>query len=466
MRRYLIALALLSPVAAQAACPTPPSSCPSPTFNSITLAVPAGVGSGGTGLASGTSGGIPGFTGSTTLTSSVALTSNALVLGGGAGATPTPMASLGTTTTLLHGNASGAPTFGAVGLTVDVSGILPVSNGGTGLASGTSGGILGYTAAGTLASSGVLANHGLLVGAGAGATPTAITAGTNGQIPVSVTAGNPVMQTLSGDVSAVTSGGAVTVSKIGGVSLSLSGATSLGTASSTVGAGTYYAGHSLIGIQTFCASGCTATGGTYTPDAGTNQVIIETQAAGGASGGCAATSAVQNCLSAPGTGGSYAQVLYTSGFSGVTITPGASGAGGVAGNNPGSAGTAATVGALISCPAGLPGSGGGVIAAASFAFIAVPSIMTGCTIAGGTTLLNRAGGSANAGIALGAEGVISSGMGGNSMLGSGGQPVINGNGVNAGQLYGGGASGVGALNSAAAAGAAGGGAIIIIREFN
>ena len=40
----------------------------------------------------------------------------------------------GTTTTVLHGNASGAPTFGAVSLTADVSGILPIANGGTGSA--------------------------------------------------------------------------------------------------------------------------------------------------------------------------------------------------------------------------------------------------------------------------------------------------------------------------------------------
>jgi hypothetical protein len=37
----------------------------------------------------------------------------------------------GTTTTVLHGNASGAPSWGAVGLTTDVSGILPLANGGT-----------------------------------------------------------------------------------------------------------------------------------------------------------------------------------------------------------------------------------------------------------------------------------------------------------------------------------------------
>jgi len=86
---------------------------------------------GGTGLTTGTSGGVLAFTGATTLASSVALTANAIVLGGGAGATPSPLASLGTTTTLLHGNAAGAPTFGAVVLTTDVSGILAGANGGT-----------------------------------------------------------------------------------------------------------------------------------------------------------------------------------------------------------------------------------------------------------------------------------------------------------------------------------------------
>lgn len=38
----------------------------------------------------------------------------------------------GTTTTLLHGNAAGNPSFGAVSLTADVTGTLPVANGGTG----------------------------------------------------------------------------------------------------------------------------------------------------------------------------------------------------------------------------------------------------------------------------------------------------------------------------------------------
>jgi hypothetical protein len=36
----------------------------------------------------------------------------------------------GTTTTVLHGNAAGAPTYSAVSLTADVSGVLPTANGG------------------------------------------------------------------------------------------------------------------------------------------------------------------------------------------------------------------------------------------------------------------------------------------------------------------------------------------------
>jgi hypothetical protein len=79
----------------------------------------------------GTSGGIPYFSSTSAWASSGALTQYALVIGGGAGAAPTVVASVGTTTTVLHGNASGAPTFGAVSLTADVSGTLPIANGGT-----------------------------------------------------------------------------------------------------------------------------------------------------------------------------------------------------------------------------------------------------------------------------------------------------------------------------------------------
>jgi hypothetical protein len=78
------------------------------------------VGDAGISLGSGTSGGVPYYSDSTTLASSAALTQNALVLGGGAGGAPSTLGSLGTTSTVLHGNASGAPTFGPV-VTADIS---------------------------------------------------------------------------------------------------------------------------------------------------------------------------------------------------------------------------------------------------------------------------------------------------------------------------------------------------------
>ncbi len=87
-------------------------------WQSVVLSPGAASSSGGSGTVTHTSG---------------ALTANHIVLGNGADDI-TILASLGTTTTLLHGNASGAPTFGQVTLTTDVTGILPVANGGTSLA--------------------------------------------------------------------------------------------------------------------------------------------------------------------------------------------------------------------------------------------------------------------------------------------------------------------------------------------
>jgi hypothetical protein len=116
---------------------------------------------------SGTSGGVPYFSGTTTMASSGALVDSAVVIGGGAGNAPETIAvgtnnqflagntgaapgfravtlasadfvNQGTTTTVLHGNAAGNPSWGAVVLTTDVSGILPASKGGTGVSNNDS----------------------------------------------------------------------------------------------------------------------------------------------------------------------------------------------------------------------------------------------------------------------------------------------------------------------------------------
>ncbi len=61
-----------------------------------------------------------------------------------------------------------------VDLTTGVTGTLPVANGGTGLSTGTSGGVLAYTADGVLAASAALTANAVVVGGGAGVVPTVV----------------------------------------------------------------------------------------------------------------------------------------------------------------------------------------------------------------------------------------------------------------------------------------------------
>ena len=83
---------------------------------------------------------------------------------------------------------------------------LPVASGGTALSSGTSGGVLAYTAAGTLASSSALTQYGVVLGGGAGAVPTSTAVGTATHVLTSNGAGfAPTFQApaTSGTVTAV-----------------------------------------------------------------------------------------------------------------------------------------------------------------------------------------------------------------------------------------------------------------------
>lgn len=66
----------------------------------------------------------------TCTTSAAALTSNNIIIGSGSQGEQA-LGSLGTSTTVLHGNSGGAPAFSAVVLTTDISGLLPIANGGT-----------------------------------------------------------------------------------------------------------------------------------------------------------------------------------------------------------------------------------------------------------------------------------------------------------------------------------------------
>jgi hypothetical protein len=130
------------------------------------------VANGGTGLSSGTSGGILFYSAAGTLASSGALTDNVLVVGGGAGVTPNSLAAgLGTTTTVLHGNAGGEPTWGAVSLTADVTGTLPATNGGTGQVSYAVGDLLSASTTTALSRVAAVATGSVLKSAGVSTLP-------------------------------------------------------------------------------------------------------------------------------------------------------------------------------------------------------------------------------------------------------------------------------------------------------
>jgi hypothetical protein len=156
------------------------------TPSNLTSAV--GVAKGGTGITSGTSGGIPYFSAASTMASSAALTTNGVVLGGGAGAAPTATAAGAANTVLRVPTGGGAPSFGAIDVSQSsaVTGTLNLGNGGTGtslLLTGGTGQYLKQTASGAAISVGAIAASDLpsMVGdSGSGGTKGAVPAPASG----------------------------------------------------------------------------------------------------------------------------------------------------------------------------------------------------------------------------------------------------------------------------------------------
>ena len=210
----------------------------------------SGVGVGGAGTVTNTAG---------------VLTASALMVGNAA-ADAKVLASLGTTTTVLHGNAAGLPTFGAVSLTADVTGVLPIANIATGAPTGSK----------FVRDDGVLA-----VPAGSGSV-TSVAASVPAFLSV---AGSPI--TTAGTLAITYSGTALSVANGGTGATSLTayapvfgGTTSTGAVQSgTVGtAGQVLTSNGAGAVPTFQAAGSGFTGGTLT--SALNEAPIVTIASG------------------------------------------------------------------------------------------------------------------------------------------------------------------------------------------
>lgn len=139
------------------------------------------------------------------------------------------------------------PTSGAVTL----AGTLSVANGGTGLTSGTSGGVLYYSAAGTLASSAALAANALVVGGGAGVAPSTITTGTGVTTALGVNTGTAGAFVVNGGALGTPSSGTVT-NLTGTASISING--TVGATTPNTGAFTSITSTSAAGILTRAAA--------------------------------------------------------------------------------------------------------------------------------------------------------------------------------------------------------------------
>lgn len=202
----------------------------------------------------------------------------------------------------------------------------------------------------------------------------------------------------------------------------------------------------LIGVQIFTSSG------TYTPTTGTNSIIVELQAPGGASGGAIATGTNAYSVGAPGSSGGYIKHRMTSGFAGLSVVIGAPGA-------PAS-GAAGGAGGNVSFGTITAGGGGGGSVSPQSGSVAATSGSPGT--ASGGNILNIPGRVGQTCFGYFTASLLILTNGADSVLGSGGQYAAS-----AGQAYGsgGGATGNGA-SAAAKTGFAGGAGIVIVWEYS
>jgi hypothetical protein len=170
--------------------------------------------------------------------------------------------------------------------TITLAGTLAVANGGTGLTSGTSGGVLYYSATGTLASSSALAASSLVVGGGAGVAPSTVTTGSGVVTALGVNTGSAGAFVVNGGALGTPSSGTLTNATGLPISTGVSGlgtgvATALGnTANATNGVATTNGTATLTNKRIDPRVSSTTSTASITPDvASFDQYCVTAQAA-------------------------------------------------------------------------------------------------------------------------------------------------------------------------------------------
>lgn len=299
---------------------------------------------------------------------------------------------------------------------------------------GISGGIPYFSSTSVLSSSALLTQYGIVLGGGAGNSPAATAALTNGQVLIGSTGVAPVAATL-------------TPAANSGVSI-------------TNGAGSVTIGTNGVLNNIITVTYPTTS---YTPSAGTQAVQIELIGGGGGGG---STTAPGTNGSAGGGGGSggYVKFMIANPVGPYTVSIGQGGSGGSAGSG-GNAGSATT----FSVGATTYSAGGGSGGAEGNASYAVAG-GAGGTNSGGSPAISINGNPGGIGVGTGQAGAAS-GPGGSSVIGGGGAsaaltasggPVTGNAGASNSGSGGSGGVTVGHTNATGGAGANG---VIIITEY-
>lgn len=215
-------------------------------------------------------------------------------------------------------------------------------------------------------------------------------------------------------------------------------------------------GRGLLNVQRFTSSG------TYTPTAGTTMVIVEAIGGGAGGGGTKATGAGQVAVGGGGGAGSYGRGMYTSGFSGVTVTVAAGVAAAAAGAD-GTDGNSSSFGSLLTVPGGKGGTAGNAV---------TPPTITWGSNAGalptGANIIEGSGSSGFIGMALSST-VMFGGRGAQSVFSMGSSGNFPGPAAGGGNsTFNGGAGGSGATSTASNAARAGGpgqAGLVIVYEY-